>query len=270
MKHFYTFIFMIAFISAAAAEYEYVPLVREGVQWTYLCEYMDYDLFDEKYPYVEVLEIKGDENVDGITYKQVVSNLYEQPVALIREDDKKIYVKYSDEEIGTQINLGYNEQTGEYLIYDFNKPSAGYAELLPGFRLTEEMIEIDGTFRKAYCYEDTKAPLFIEGIGILFDYSPFFRPFDWQPDNATSYTLTHVFENGNTVYKTDNHSHYEYFMNNGVSVYYCDVNHDHNVNVADVSEYFKRLIIDDTAKDINGDGEVNVGDVSALYSIIME
>lgn len=263
-------IFLSTFLSAYASEYEYIPLVREGVQWTYLCEYMDYYQNDNTHPYVEVMKIRGDEKVNEIAYKQVYSNLNEEPVALIREEDKKVYAKFkqSDYECGMQIYLDYNEQTGEYLIYDFNKLGAGYAERMPWWSLSEGKIEVDGALRKAYYDEKSNSLFFIEGIGILYDYSPFYRPFGCQPDNATIYSLTHVIENGKIVFKTSYYSHYEYFVDHGMSINYGDVNHDQHVNVADVSEYYKGLA-NGISIDLNGDDTVNVGDVSKLYEIIL-
>lgn len=87
-----------------AQEYEYVPLVREGVEWGYTGDLGDYRC-----------QIKGDTIIDGTTYKKfyryTTCGLQKNTpcYVAVRENDKKVY---------------YREITGddreERLIYDFS------------------------------------------------------------------------------------------------------------------------------------------------------
>ena len=270
--YLFTFFFVCCVATALAQEpqYEYVPLVREGVKWVYMREHMDYDCVDKSFPfplpYVEVLEIKGEQPVDGVEYKQVMSNRSQEPVALIREDGKQVFIKASDYYI--EYYLDYDKNTGEYLIYDFNKEGAGYENFAGFWHFNEKMIEIGGVMRKAYFREGTSSPEIIEGIGVLTDHSPFYHPYASQPDDGTIYGLTHMMENDEIVYKTDSFNHYEYYKARDYSIYFGDVNADSHHNVADVSVYFE-LLMQDIARDVNGDGQVNVGDISTLYNVIL-
>ncbi len=247
-------IVLAAFISAAAAEYEYVPLVREGVQWTHALERLDYGYICETPQRIDVFEIRGDTVVDDIAYNIIHWNTDDGsvPIRLIRESDKKVFLRF----------LNGNK---EYLIYDFNEFGAGYDAYL---ELKQEMVEIDGKLRKAYYVTTPESPIIIEGIGFILDYSTFFSPFGAEPDDGTFFELTHVTENGKMVYKTMYYVYYEYFAEHGIALSRVDVNHDKIVNVADVSAYFTDLM-GQSAYDINGDEQGNVADVSFIYKAIL-
>lgn len=265
---------LVALISADAAEYEYVPLVREGVQWYYLKEtaYPGIQYCD---PIVEVCEITGDSTVNGVTYKKVYrTRKWRGVVALIREENKKVFI-LSD---GYPASLYYDEQTGEYLIYDFNKWAAGYGSVFAYFY--SGVIEIQGKLRRAFYHVrsyndpatfDRNYPDIIEGIGIIQNYAPFYSPRGLPgPEDESQLNLTHVSENGEIVYKTRYYNDYEYFVRTGKALSFVDVNSDHNLNVADVSALYSIILNESRFIDINGDNKMNVADVSALYSIIME
>ena len=51
----------------------------------------------------------------------------------------------------------------------------------------------------------------------------------------------------------------------------CDVNHDGEVNVADINAIVHAIFdnIEDPAADVNGDGEVSIGDINALIDVIL-
>ena len=51
----------------------------------------------------------------------------------------------------------------------------------------------------------------------------------------------------------------------------CDVNHDGEVNVADINAIVHAIFdnIEDPAADVNGDGEVNIGDINAVINTIL-
>ncbi len=91
------------YLNLSAQEYEYVPLVREGIEWRYSGDFGIYHY-----------QIKGDSLVNDTLYKKMYR--YEtcelekdSPLrALVREQDKKVYARgvvKGDEK--------------EYLIYDF-------------------------------------------------------------------------------------------------------------------------------------------------------
>lgn len=51
----------------------------------------------------------------------------------------------------------------------------------------------------------------------------------------------------------------------------CDVNHDGEVNIADINAIVHAIFdnIEDPAADVNGDGEVSIGDINALIDVIL-
>ena len=71
-----------------AQEYEYVPLVREGVEWGYTGDLGDYRC-----------QIKGDTIIDGTTYKKfyryTTCGLQKNTpcYVAVRENDKKVYYR---------------------------------------------------------------------------------------------------------------------------------------------------------------------------------
>ena len=89
---------------AAAQDYEYVPLVREGVKWTYSIQDYHYEEYYETNPargdnkVYRTLEIKGDTVINGKAYKAVhmcVDDQYSEPLDVVpvylREEDKMVY-----------------------------------------------------------------------------------------------------------------------------------------------------------------------------------
>ena len=52
----------------------------------------------------------------------------------------------------------------------------------------------------------------------------------------------------------------------------CDVNHDGEVNIADINTIVHAIFdnIEDPAADVNGDGEVSIGDINALIDVILD
>ncbi len=118
-----------------AQESEYVPLVREGVQWVY-AYYLGRGYYGDEYTFYTD-ELKGDTIIGDYSFKKLyrrfskeldVSNTY--PYAYMREADKRVYAV-----LNSQNNIGdYNlyrtgglvipsenyDAIGEYIIYDFN------------------------------------------------------------------------------------------------------------------------------------------------------
>ncbi len=166
--------------TSAAAEYQYVPLVQDGARWDYATTV--------GFPYT--IYINGDSVIGVTTYKKCYLKIYDKHknvlsdvdkqflcaknnylVALLREQDKKVYAAFQDDfarffidyDFGTgncMINSEYFNHLDEWLIYDFNdvasvlkmrhsKSQGPYVNY--DFAVTkEEMVEIDGHLRKSY------------------------------------------------------------------------------------------------------------------------
>ena len=132
MKHFYTFIFMIAFISASAAEYEYVPLVREGLQWVY---YHDNSITGEAGDYA--VDFAGPVEIGDKIYQEVYSHTLDPNhsgayvAGYMREEGRKVYwLANSVDEI---------DNKDEVLLFDFDDMSNVY----PDEEFTRGYVEID-------------------------------------------------------------------------------------------------------------------------------
>ena len=186
-----------------AAEYQYVPLVQEGVKWVYA-----YTVPSEANEYAPqptiyyAIELKGDTLIGGEQYKKAyryflrehkeldTSTMY--PVAYVRETNKKVY-GISNEHVDAVAfyNTGiYNRSNVEgkkvdkidghdlYLMCDFGDVYRYFEDFeYPYFNSTngyeESFIEIDGYLRKKYILSELTL---IEGVG--FDVSiPFVG--DW-------------------------------------------------------------------------------------------
>ena len=172
---------------AASAEYKYVPLVQEGAQWEYICQKDGFSHFpdhviDEHFPFT--ISLEGDSVLCGKTYKKCWLKFYDKYmhlttetdrklydnrtrflIALMREEDKRVYAIYQND-IKLFFNnyvfgagsLNYKGDFYEWMIYDFNdiksvldmpyshlKGTRGNAELIAA---NEETFEIDGAVRK--------------------------------------------------------------------------------------------------------------------------
>ena len=185
-----------------AQEYEYIPLVREGVKWIYYITPINNDLA----PIRVELEFKGDTTLGTLsspifkkcylTINKDVADCWPLEtddkgstlVALVREDDKRVFATYTDGFINANGQLGDFEQTGEYvtglktkaylidnnhfqqewMIYDFNAPTDLSTRTLNIFDHFAnkfhylyceplEMVQINDRLRKQYvlkCYDD--------------------------------------------------------------------------------------------------------------------
>ena len=137
-------------------QYEYVPLVREGIEWGYSGDLGEYRC-----------QIKGDTIIDGVAYKKfykyTTCELQDNTpcCVVVREEDKKVYYR----EIS-------GEDRQERMIYDFSL-EMGDSELLYNRVNSEYMttnvfytdtIQVGSTYRKrlSYLIHDV-----IEGIGGL-------------------------------------------------------------------------------------------------------
>lgn len=75
-----------------AAEYEYVPLVREGAEWGYSMELLGKSYYRNL--------IQGDTVVNGESYKKYYTfknctATEEENLAFLRETDKQVYITFN-------------------------------------------------------------------------------------------------------------------------------------------------------------------------------
>ena len=219
----------------AAQEYEYVPFVREGVKW--VCYYYN---FRNAYPYDEyfkpgktyfTLELKGDVEINGIVYKAMhkysgdaIDPENDTVLICLREQDKVVYgivpdgKKYPDFFIGYGIDLNSEINAGnEFVLYDFNNTDTWcqwiYRRNPDRIESVEsDLIDLGGKPATRHTYimnELYRIPMyFIEGIGVDGYYSCYpLAFFNYANYYCYPYYLSHVVEEGKTIYKGVN---YEY------------------------------------------------------------
>jgi hypothetical protein len=221
--------------SASATEYEYVPLVREGVVWEYVGynSVLKFKTGEEVQLYT--LEFNGTTEITDVNGQaSIYHNLYRtnyDEQGNVQEPYLAAYVKEEDKVVTA---IGVNYWLGCWLpdsVYDFSKPMfiptidffyhEGELEYPYPYNIdnsTPIELEIAGTTRKGYhiicgnisnpLVEDFKI---IEGIGVdcgfgdlLMTYRPFttgipaLRYVDFGDEMAG---LSAVYENGEMVYK---------------------------------------------------------------------
>ena len=160
---------LLGLFQAAAQEYEYVPFVREGVKWVYICDdpfYGGYsDGMVEGRQYYS-FEMKNDVTIGDKQYKEVYLTHYLDngskqvenfvPVYL-REENKSVYAIFLDSIFHPQCPVGYFDVVGashydrvctgqEFLLYDFNSPTAFFDRVFGSF---------DSDLELQYLYTDT-------------------------------------------------------------------------------------------------------------------
>ena len=233
---------------AAAQDYEYVPFVREGVQWKY--HYSNISVSGNC-----TLEIKGDTVVDGKNYKPVhlysgeaIDEENDTIVTYLREEDKVVYFIMLDDKRYSQCPVGKGgmyPQTGqEYVLYDFRNPADfyGYDDDYCGYMgenyeyyyLYSDTVAVDGCLRKRHVLNnpaiDYHNNLVIEGIGYCgaTPGSPLYYciMLTGSPTEICFY-LDQVIENGQVTYNTGDYQYermegYVPFVREGVKwVYGC-------------------------------------------------
>lgn len=147
-----------------SAEYEYVPLVREGTEWGY-----SQQLIGKSY-YRNL--IAGDTIVNGTAYKKFYTfqgcvATDDENLAFVREADKRVYITFNKDLM--PIESLYEQ---EHLIYDFG---VKVGETVSHFDwITQQTIsatvgkidtvEIGNTLRRRFWADDKV--LWIEGLGV--------------------------------------------------------------------------------------------------------
>jgi hypothetical protein len=218
----------LSLIQISAQEYEYVPLVREGVKWVYY-----YDNTFSQYPDLAIakvyltLEMKGDTVIDGKSYKAMhkyygdAINIENDTVPIfLREEDKIVYgivpdgktfrdcpiSCYGNETVYSQINNGE-----EFILYDFKDPVAFcYYGLdmnmeddsFKPFKFAD-MVTISDYLAMRHVFSYAGDYCFIESIGfdgltdgylLAYKYPRFM--------NAPVFCLSHVIEDGKVIYQS--------------------------------------------------------------------
>ena len=158
-------------------DYEYTPLVREGVVWEYF-----HDGWTPDQGYYSRIYISGEENInDTIYHKCYIVNRYfkNECIAYLREEDKKVYLLSLDENVTFQ----YNTNGQEILIYDFNlNEGDSYSVEIEGHVYDMNVVKVeyenvDGELCKTfeiYNKEINDYYTITEGIGVVGKHDGFF------------------------------------------------------------------------------------------------
>lgn len=192
----------------AAAEYEYTPLVREGVVWEYL--YNNINELDGEDSYTTYrLEFIGTTEINGKTYH----NLYrytdtidvgqDDPIAYMREDaGKAVYC------------LRTTDQTAEQQLYDFENAPHFYQNNYYRYRNLQvtgaEDVEYAERAHRRYMVAANTPCNLIEGIGFDYGNGNLYEPLtDMEPDCVCPYTVGLIAlldsTSGKTVFQSENY-----------------------------------------------------------------
>ena len=213
--------------SASAADYEYVPIVREGVVWEYVGYYHAWPEPGYERIQLYTLEFNGTTIIDGLLYHNIYRTYYDQQgnakepylAAYVREEGKVVTAIENDVH-GESINDFFWWDIPETL-YDFNKTmflpdDAEYAEI--NYPISESSIadtyqefevEIGQTIRKGYQIIAYGAPYnpeysfkTIEGIGVDCGFGDLLVPYRTYVTSINPMSgLSAVYENGELVYQ---------------------------------------------------------------------
>ncbi len=199
---------------AQEAKYEYVPMVREGVEWGYVYSHS----FPPGVEYYR-LQLKGDTVINGKTYKRCYAYqtvmLDTETAALhgfLREEDKRVYFIPNPEEEFTvgwlimkdQYNSIYGDE--ERMIYDFNLNAGDtFSSMMPVTITEVTFVEVDGKQRKYFHDQYNGTYSFLEGIGVVGSYGELAYPFAAEPTNGSRvrFNFERNVADGKIVYKSE-------------------------------------------------------------------
>ena len=189
---------LLGMTQAVAQEYEYFPLVREGVKWVYSIS--DYHYFDDYLTnpargdnmVYRTIEIKGDTIINGKTYKVVhkysgdaINEENDTMPAYLREEDKMVYAiipthRYSyDDALVSNFKITTDEyydllESGqEFLLYDFQDPITYWGNLdedgIFNLDLHEDTVVVGRHLAKRYLVKEGDWDYFqiVEGVGAM-------------------------------------------------------------------------------------------------------
>ena len=186
--------------SASAAEYEYVPLVREGVVWEYVL-YNNSVGFNPNYEIMYCLEFKGTtvlDECDGSTdeYYNLYRTDYEYSdstkpflVGYLKEKDKIVTARIIDfDDFPKEIYGAFYNWTPQ-IVYDFNKPlfmsidNPDFVDFFDNYTIDEFEVTIGNSKRNGYHLFGAPFLLsgkeinIIEGVGVDCIYGDFIVPY---------------------------------------------------------------------------------------------
>ena len=209
----------------AADSSDYVPIVREGVEWGNKA--ISFGYCDSRTVYYRA-QLKGDTIINGKTYKKCyrytereldtsTANL----ASFMREENKRVYVypnvkRYEQEFIAGFYDLAVGYYTdNENLEYDFNL-QAGDTEIFCGFRSSVNEVKdtvVNGSIRKKFTLIETNygqcERIVLEGIGSIKDFietGDFIFPYQDQFSGRELWRRYVTYEKnvgGEIVYKTE-------------------------------------------------------------------
>ena len=157
----------------AKAQADYVPMVVDGMKWTYFAEISSLTVSGS---YMYNIELSGTTVIDGKTYANVyryrddvLDTSRETPVAYIREENKKVYGRLNpdykcDYIIDSFLMTYYDDEEVEKLLYDFENVKntthfgSGYSASV--------ITTYDGVTRNVYSSDFINEIKLIDGIGI--------------------------------------------------------------------------------------------------------
>ena len=201
---------LLGFSQSISQEYEYIPFVREGVQWVCSYYYTPQSQF--------ILELKGDAVIDGNTYKVMHYycnegiNLENDTVPIyLREENKVVYGIVPDGKIYAECPIGLNQDAEtqekiaageEFVLYDFNDAEGfiGQWNTIPFLTRTviPDMTKVGDRKAKRYISKYDNEFCAIEGIGYDGIYSSWYTL-----GNRGNYVLNWVIEDGDTIYSSE-------------------------------------------------------------------
>ena len=212
-----------------AQEYEYVPFVREGVQWVcYFYWDNDYMGFQPGQTFF-TLELKGDTVINGKEYKMMhkYSGIGVNPdddtvLACLREENRVVYAIIPEGMASSSFLVGYGElgnsvvgnslydmaRSGqEIILYEFNETEAYYRYIYALHSDLEyqgiDKVDVGGQQVNRHTFSDNGRDFyFIEGIG----YDGFYPGYPLSyGDEMFPYHLSHVVQDGKIIYKGVNY-----------------------------------------------------------------
>ena len=219
---------LLGITQSVAQNNEYIPFVREGVQWVCSTESAyNYPIPNK----IFTLEFKGDVVINGLTYKAMhkysgeeIDSSNDTIPVYMREENKVVYAIvpegktyedcpidcFGDSAIEEDIRAGR-----EFVLYDFNDPEGFIMSKIPKTPLYHngELVDLHQVMPQTIMLGDKKATryifysyrndfCFIEGIGCdgLYHGYPLAYRKDGQP---LKMHLNHVIENGKVIYRSE-------------------------------------------------------------------
>ena len=225
---------LLGFSQMGAQESDYVPFVREGVQW--ICYYNNTgSCSTDKYFNIGknyfTLEIKGDTVIDGKTYKamhkycgEAINTENDTVLVYLREEDRIVYGIVPDGRIYPDFYIRYGPQMAtnvnellkageEFILLNFQDPESYYRQVCNHFQpyLFDELGIDEVAFgersvkRHKFRIRDKYDYYVIEGVGVDGFQAGYPLSYLNISEIEPPYYLSHIIENGKLVYKSVNY-----------------------------------------------------------------